>query len=127
MHKCSVTYEGLTYPSSENAYQASKCENPNEKVQFQFVEPYKAKRLGKQVKLKEGFDDQRLKIMEEILRIKFSQEPLRTQLIQTYPKTLEEGNTWGDTFWGIYNGKGQNHLGKILMKIRQSLYLKDSF
>ena len=36
---------------------------------------------------------------------------------------LEEGNTWNDTFWGVHlkNGQGQNHLGRILMKIRTEL------
>ena len=36
---------------------------------------------------------------------------------------LEEGNTWHDTFWGVdaKTGEGQNHLGKILMKIREEL------
>ncbi len=34
---------------------------------------------------------------------------------------LIEGNTWRDTFWGIYEGKGENNLGKLLMKIREEL------
>ena len=37
--------------------------------------------------------------------------------------TLEEGNRWHDTFWGIdqNTGKGENHLGKILMKVRDEI------
>ena len=34
---------------------------------------------------------------------------------------LIEGNTWGDTFWGQVDGKGENKLGKLLMKIRDEL------
>jgi predicted NAD-dependent protein-ADP-ribosyltransferase YbiA (DUF1768 family) len=35
---------------------------------------------------------------------------------------LIEGNWWGDTYWGVCNGVGENHLGKLLMKIRDYLY-----
>lgn len=34
---------------------------------------------------------------------------------------LIERNTWGDTFWGVYDNKGENNLGKILMKVREGL------
>ena len=34
---------------------------------------------------------------------------------------LIEGNVWNDTFWGVCNGKGHNHLGKILMKVRDEI------
>lgn len=32
-----------------------------------------------------------------------------------------EDNQWHDTFWGICDGIGQNHLGKILMDTRRIL------
>lgn len=34
---------------------------------------------------------------------------------------LIEGNNWGDTFWGVCNGRGENMLGKLLMEIRDYL------
>jgi predicted NAD-dependent protein-ADP-ribosyltransferase YbiA (DUF1768 family) len=34
---------------------------------------------------------------------------------------LIEENTWGDTFWGICKGQGENHLGRLLMQIRDEL------
>jgi hypothetical protein len=33
-----------------------------------------------------------------------------------------KGNTWNDTVWGICRGVGQNHLGRILMKVRAEIY-----
>ena len=42
-------------------------------------------------------------------------------LIKTAPAHLIEGNTWHDTFWGVYNGKGLNYLGRILEEIRDSI------
>ena len=36
---------------------------------------------------------------------------------------LIEGNTWewSRTFWGVCNGSGENHLGRLLMKVREEL------
>ena len=59
--------------------------------------------------------------MEEALRIKFSNPKLRKALLDTGDEYLEEGNTWGDQYWGVCNGVGKNKLGKLLMKIRQEI------
>lgn len=34
---------------------------------------------------------------------------------------IVEENSWRDTYWGVCKGVGENHLGKILMKIRDEL------
>lgn len=34
---------------------------------------------------------------------------------------LVEGNNWNDTYWGVCKGVGENHLGKILIRIRDGL------
>lgn len=62
--------------------------------------------------------------MEELLVIKFSgKDPFLTRaLMATGNAELVEGNTWNDTFWGICNGTGENHLGKLLMKVRANLF-----
>ena len=46
---------------------------------------------------------------------------LAQKLIATGNAYLEEGNQWGDKFWGTVNGTGENMLGKILMKERDIL------
>ena len=43
------------------------------------------------------------------------------KLLATGDAQLEEGNTWGDRIWGVYQGQGDNRLGKILMKVREEL------
>lgn len=45
----------------------------------------------------------------------------RDALINTQDAYLEEGNKWGDTFWGTVEGKGQNVLGNLLMEVRELL------
>lgn len=56
--------------------------------------------------------------MECLVRQKFSYPSLKLQLLQTSNVKLIEGNEWKDRFWGMYRGQNENHLGKILMKIR---------
>ena len=46
---------------------------------------------------------------------------LKEKLLATGDAYLEETNHWHDTFWGVCKGKGQNHLGKILMEVREEL------
>lgn len=64
--------------------------------------------------------------MEQIVTAKFVQNPyLALQLLRTGSEDLAEGNWWGDTFWGVdlrtQPAQGQNHLGKIHMKVRKLL------
>jgi predicted NAD-dependent protein-ADP-ribosyltransferase YbiA (DUF1768 family) len=63
--------------------------------------------------------------MTELVTAKFQQNPqLAASLIATGHRVLEEGNSWGDAFWGISpagSGKGHNTLGQILMKVREQL------
>jgi len=122
-----IEFENKVYPSSENAYQAAKTDQQN-RDEFMLhkngasISPGEAKRLGRKVKLRENWENLRLQVMEDILRIKFKPNSyLANKLIRTETRQLIEGNTWRDTYWGSYNGKGQNNLGKILMKIRESL------
>ena len=61
--------------------------------------------------------------MEQLLRIKYSKEPYRTKLLHTETLHIQEGNTWGDTFWGVCleTGQGENNLGKLIMKVRKEI------
>lgn len=117
-----VHYEGKVYASVEAAYQAAKCSDPKDRVQFQNLsDPFQAKKLGKKVALRRDWDGIKLSLMETLLREKFSIPELAQLLLDTGDALLEEGNTWGDTYWGICRGQGKNHLGKLLMKIRDEL------
>ncbi len=119
-----VTYRGLTYQNAEAAFQAQKCQTEEEKVQFTTLRSNEAKRLGRYVQLRPNWENVKLPIMEEILRAKFTQnEDLRELLVATGDLVLEEGNSWGDTFWGVdaKTREGRNHLGRILMRVRKEL------
>lgn len=69
--------------------------------------------------LRDNWDLVKVDIMSDICYAKFHQNPeLLELLLATGSKKLVEGNTWGDTFWGVCHGEGANMLGKILMAIR---------
>jgi tRNA dimethylallyltransferase len=55
-YKCKVKYEGLIYPSAENAYQASKTLDMEKRKEFQIITPLEAKRLGRRVVLRNDFE-----------------------------------------------------------------------
>lgn len=123
-----IIFEGVIYPSSEHLYQALKTVIPEEREQVRNTATAAlAKRLGKQLSLRDDWnDDLKLKNMEIVVRAKFTQHPdLAEKLKNTSPHNLIEGNWWGDTFFGVdqKTSKGENHLGKILMKIRSELLL----
>ena len=119
-----VCYKGILYKNSEAAFHAQKVFDPLVQAQFSQLSPDAAKRLGRQVYLRPDWDDVRVQIMEEIVRAKIEQNyTVRNRLLETGDAYIEEGNTWHDTFWGVdlKTGKGENNLGKILMKIRKEL------
>ena len=115
-----ITHNGREYLSSEAAYQSAKC--PGYEDRFVNAHPARAKRMGhsKKIKSRDDWAEVRLGVMEEILRIKFSDAELAEKLRATYPAVLVEGNDWGDRFWGV-DGTGENNLGKLLMKIRDEI------
>lgn len=117
---CNVRYEGIVYPSSEHAFAAAKTlDNTLRLFISEQTTPGAAKRAGRGVKLRPGWDNIRVRVMRDILRCKFEQNPhLKEKLLNTFPDYLEETNSWNDTFWGVCNGVGENNLGNLLMELR---------
>ena len=121
-YPCSVIYDGYIYPSSEAAFQAAKCIKRSERLIFTQLSPNEAKKLGRKVELREDWEGVKNKIMLEIVINKFVYNPkLAQKLLDTGETRLVEGNTWNDTYWGVCNGVGKNHLGAILMEARSYL------
>jgi N-glycosidase YbiA len=115
-----AAFEGIIFPTSEHAFQAAKSLNLAVRRQVALLKtPGAAKRFGRNINLRPGWDGKRIEIMERILRDKFSRPNMRHLLLATHPRPLIEGNWWNDTFWGVCRGKGENHLGQLLMKLRE--------
>lgn len=118
-----ILVEFIMYPTVEHAYQAMKTLDVKERKKVALLEkPGDVKRYGRTLRLREDWDVVKLTVMKNLCTQKFDFYSLRKKLLDTYPLELIEGNTWGDTFWGQCPlGNGENHLGKILMKVREEL------
>lgn len=118
-----VIYDGVVYPTVEHAYQAAKT-HPSQRDPFRHGTPGQAKRLGRQVTLRADWEQVKIAVMRELIQKKFLPHTvLADKLIATGNAELIEGNTWGDKFWGVCDGVGQNMLGKLLMEQRMYLQL----
>ena len=116
-----VFYEGRMYPSVENAYQAAKL-HPSARGQFVTCTPGQAKRAGRSGAIRADWESDKVRVMEQLLAQKFfAGSALADRLLATGDAEIVEGNTWGDTFWGVCRGKGENRLGKLLMARRDEL------
>jgi ribA/ribD-fused uncharacterized protein len=112
-------YKSFMYSSAEHAYQGAKCMvRQDHDTIAQIQSPASAKKLGKLFQIRPNWDQIKISLMKEILMAKFSYSRMQQLLLATGDEELIEGNTWYDTFWGVCNGVGENHLGKILMEIR---------
>ena len=119
---CQITWMGIDFPSTEHAYQAAKTLDVEERERIASLpKPRDAKAAGYKVQIRPKWDEIRLGIMRELLQLKFADPELRRALVMTHPASLEETNRWGDIFWGVCNGEGENHLGRILMELRDEL------
>jgi ribA/ribD-fused uncharacterized protein len=128
-----LTIDSVHYATAEHAFQAAKAVFPEDRTRIiQASTPGIAKRIGKSIQLRHGWEDVKIDVLKNILRAKFVKyapmstmiNPLAKQLIDTYPADLVEGNTWHDNEWGnctcprCSNKAGQNLLGRLLMKVR---------
>jgi ribA/ribD-fused uncharacterized protein len=116
---------GQLYPSVEAAYQAAKCANADDRLQFQNdrLPAGGAKKLGREVEIRSDWEDVKFGIMERLVARKFEIPVLQRRLLETDDAKLVEGNYWGDTTWGVdlKTGKGENRLGIILTVVRCTL------
>lgn len=125
---CCIVWEDFIYPTLEHAYAASKTDDPAIKQMIRSCPtPGDAKDYLYNQAMKPSLSwtiEKKLIVMEKLLFIKFGgKEPFLTRaLLGTADAELVEGNTWNDAFWGVCNGEGENNLGKLLMKVRTSLF-----
>ena len=116
--------DGITYDSVENYYQAMKSTDPKDHKYIACLSPSQSKSKGRKLPLRENWNDEtKQKFMRFALEHKFRLDTSHGQkLLETGDEEIVEWNNWGDTYWGkTLDGKGSNHLGRLLMNIRGSL------
>jgi ribA/ribD-fused uncharacterized protein len=80
--------------------------------------------------LRPSWDNEKFKVMKDVLCYKFSAPEMQEKLLKTGDSYLIEGNFWHDNSYGIcfrkgcekcQDKRGKNMLGNILMEIRQTI------
>ena len=129
-------YDGYEYPTVEHAFHAQKIDPKDPKIDEyknklsnKDLPANEAKKLGGKKSFKENdykfrkdWDEIKLKLMEEITEEYYKSNPkLLQKLKETGESKLLHSGPLIDNFWGINKKGGENHHGKILMKIRKEL------
>lgn len=114
---------GRRWKTLEHAYQASKCVSLEDATPiWTSRSPQAAKAIGRQVELVPDWEERKVPLMYELLAEKFADLKLRAQLMETEGFELVEINNHGDKFWGVApHGYGHNHLGLLLMMVREDI------
>lgn len=123
-HCVSVIFDDIVYDCTETAYQAAKSTDKEERLMIRQMTPYQAKAywIGNEDKMRPDWEQIKDDMMRDLVTQKFNNnKELKQMLLNTGDAVLEEGNDWDDTYWGISNGRGENHLGRILMELRSKL------
>lgn len=117
--------KGNFYRTVEHFYQSHKSSKKRvQKWIRDSITPGEAKRRGKKVTLREDWNFKREEVMMEGLKLKFNTYPeLKRRLVSTGDIELQEGNYWGDDYWGVdlKVNEGKNRLGELLMELREEL------
>lgn len=119
-HRCPMKVGNKIYPTNENFYQSEKAKDQQIKEWIaKAPSPYLAMKAGRSLRPYEMVDEwetKKLDVMWKGLWHKFFyNDKLRQKLIDTGDALLQEDSPT-DMFWGRL---GKNHLGILLMKVRQ--------
>jgi len=121
-----VYYECMLFPSVTHAYQAARSNDERTRKAILNAENLKTVlNIARRIEDSDNWNIRRLKIMEHLIRDKFRrskelQEKLKATGSREIVMTYDE-ETVANTFWGAVKSKGQNQLGRILMKIRDDI------
>jgi ribA/ribD-fused uncharacterized protein len=122
---CGIEMDGDRYPSVEHAYQAAKMPAGYHREQIKFRSAGAAKKYVQQPSVCRLLDPEwhsyKIDIMLDCLMQKYTDGIYYELLLATENYYIEETNAWKDTFWGVYNGRGKNVLGEMIMAIRDEL------
>lgn len=121
-YRCEIVYGGKVWPSAEHLFQACKTLDYGEREKMRLMRsPGEVKRYARKLALRPDWEKIKIDVMREVVRRKFLNPLLRSKLMLLEGVEIIEGNSWGDRFWGVCEGKGLNWLGRILMDERRKI------
>ncbi|MCB9809019.1 NADAR family protein [Candidatus Nomurabacteria bacterium] len=142
-YPCTIYLFGIKFNSVEAAYVAAKVPEhmPWIREKVARLSASNAKKFGRgeyffedenpenqKINIRSDWSDEmRIGVMRILLYQKFHpifNPNLAGLIMDTKTAELIERNTWGDEFFGVYQGKGENHLGRLLTQRRTELFLE---
>ena len=122
----SLLFDGVRYGSVEQAYQAAKTLNLDERLKIQMTKtPSRAKKQGRSLTVRSDWDAVKIPIMLRLQRQKYRNGRLSERLAATGKRQIFELNAWNDVFWGVVENEGGyegvNAMGQILSLVRDEV------
>lgn len=122
----SLLFDGVRYGSVEQAYQAAKTLDPDERLKIQMTKtPGRAKKQGRSLTVRSDWDAVKIAIMLRLQRQKYRNRRLSGRLAATGKRQIFELNAWNDVFWGVVENEGGyegvNAMGQILSLVRDEV------
>lgn len=127
-----LTYEGVVYPSVENAFQVSRFDNASLRERYRYMTPHQAAYNGvRSTQTTENWIYIKYDIMYNILKTKYSDPEMRKRLLDTGNENivitcLNHDHEWYSCRCSKCKGYGRNILGKLLMELRNELQQEDA-
>jgi ribA/ribD-fused uncharacterized protein len=120
-----VEWKGVLWMTSEHAYQAAKFDDENIVNEIKHARSaHDSKVIARKYKekVRQTWDTEKCIVMEDIVRAKLHQhEYIKRKLLESGDREIVEASP-EDSFWGWGPDKqGENHLGKIWMKLREEI------
>lgn len=122
-----VDGKSYTFSTVEHYYQAMKFYASDERFKaiLALQNPDDARLLTKtpeyKINRRPNFDENKFKIMEDGMRAKFAQNPKATELLKSTGDAVLIKSCEVCYKCGFGEGSGFNHMGKILMQIRDEI------
>lgn len=127
-YNSSVEFEGMEYPSVENAFQASKFSDKYKRMRFARMAPFSAEYNGNRSKPDNpGWEMKRFDIMYGLLERRAKNDPeFRSALLDTPDREMIVTNLNHEHFWGVCEcskcrSYGENNLGKMLLQLKSAI------
>lgn len=117
-----IRYNGLDYVCPESAFFAQKVLLPELRKEYCKLDGIDACKIDEQIEPRKDWANIENTVMYDVTWCKFTQnEEFAKKLLATEDAFLIDVNEYGDDKFGIYNKRGENIRGFILMNIRSRL------
>lgn len=116
---CEFFLNAVKFKSATAAYYAQKSPDINAWNKFARLNPNKARQKASSLPEPDDYEENKYEYLYRANKAKFdSNDSIKEYLCKTKGKELINNVPYREEYLGVFNGKGKNMLGKVLMQIR---------